>query len=243
MEWRETRGQRGWMWRQTIGRRRWPIRAVKRWKIAGPERPVTPNPTPARWRTPTPLPVTPARGNKRMAVGTPKTTRHRPVRPMPVGCGAASTLEQILAAIAGVERRMEETVARMEARMMEGMKAVVADATEWEERTIARWMVDAEEREKRMAVKLLALEGMETEMTQKARWDLKQWGDLASVMKVRRRKIGEIKRAVDEVVAGMMTRCAKHPPWLRQRRCQHGAQRREWWLALSTPLRQWREWL
>jgi len=46
--------------------------------VAEPDRPATPpSPTPARWATPTPVPVTPTRGSKRraVAVGTPRPQR------------------------------------------------------------------------------------------------------------------------------------------------------------------------
>jgi hypothetical protein len=96
------------------------------------ERATIMTPTPARWPgtpRPRPVPVTPTKGSKRMAMGTPRPTRqYRPAaRPMPAGFAAASALDQILAAIAGVERRMEEKVAALEARMMEGMGALAAD--------------------------------------------------------------------------------------------------------------------
>jgi len=102
--------------------------------VTSSERSTTPTPTPARWPSVTPVPVTPTKGNKRMAMGTPRPNRHtrpaaRPIpagfvaRLMPAGFAAASALEQILVAIAGVERKMEEKVAALEARMMEGMRA------------------------------------------------------------------------------------------------------------------------
>jgi len=74
--------------------------------------------TPARWTTPTPVPVTPTKGSKRMAVGTRRPIRHsRPARLMPVGFAAASALDQILAAIAGMERKMEEGSRRQRLRV------------------------------------------------------------------------------------------------------------------------------
>ena len=88
------------------------------------ERAATPTPTPARWAAPTPAPVTPTKGSKRMALGTPKPGRHyrsRAARPAPIGFAAQSALGQILGAVAGMEKKMEEKVARLEARMMEGM--------------------------------------------------------------------------------------------------------------------------
>jgi len=62
--------------------------------MAACEKPATP--TPAERTRATPVPVTLTKGNKRMAVGTPKVTRHRTMRLMPVGFAAASALEQIL---------------------------------------------------------------------------------------------------------------------------------------------------
>jgi len=167
--------------------------------VAGSERSTTPTPTPARWPSATPVPVTPTKGNKRMAMGTPRPNRHtRPaLRPMPAGFAAASALEQILAAIAGVEQKMEEKVTALEARMMEGMGALAADENEREARVAARLMADAEEREARLAAKLLTTEGIEREMLAKANWDIKQWTDLAQLMERRRVEIGEIKKALE----------------------------------------------
>ena len=167
--------------------------------VAGYERSMTLTPTPARWPSATPVPVTPTKGNKQMAMGTPRPNRHtRPaVRPMPTGFAAASVLEQILAAIAGVEQKMEEKVTALEVQMMEGMGALTADENEREARVAARLMVDAEEREVRLAVKLLATEGIEREMLAKVNWDIKQWTDLVQLMERRRVEIGEIKKAVE----------------------------------------------
>jgi len=156
----------------------------------------TPTPAPARWPgMPRPVPVTPTKGSKRMAMGTPRPTRqYRPVaRPMPVGFAAASALEQILAAIAGVERRMEEKVTVLEARMMEGMGALATDGE--------RLLADTEEREKRLAARLLAIDGIETELAQKAQWEIKQWTDLAELMERRRVEIGEVRKAVEGLAA------------------------------------------
>ena len=120
--------------------------------VAGPDRSTTPMPSPARWPVPTPVPVTHTRGSKQMAMamGTPRTDRHS--RP--------SALAQILAAIARVERKLEAKVQALGETMMEGMVAGVADADS-RARAI---MADAEEREKRVAVKLLATEAIETEL-------------------------------------------------------------------------------
>jgi len=75
--------------------------------VAGSERLTTTTPTPARWPSATPVPVAPTKGNKRMAMGMPRPNRHTrlAVRPMPAGFAAALALEQILAAIAGWNRR------------------------------------------------------------------------------------------------------------------------------------------
>jgi len=148
------------------------------------ERPTTstPTPTPVRWLTPTAVPVTPTKGNKRMAVGTPAPKRgRRPMRPAPIGFAAASALEQILGAVARVEKKMEEKVAALEARIVAGICARAAEV---------------EEREKRLAVRLLALNGIETELAQKGQWEIKQWTDLAALLERRRVEIREIREAV-----------------------------------------------
>jgi len=160
-------------------------------------------PTPARWgsgtrasSTPRPVPVTPTKGSKRMAVGTPRRARPRTwaaTRPMPAGFVAALALKQILAAIDGAERKMEEKVAMLEARMMEGMGARVGDENEREVRAPARLLADGEEREKRLAEKLLAIDAIETELTQKGQWELKQWEDLARVLEARIKDIQEVR--------------------------------------------------
>jgi len=165
---------------------------------ADSERSRTASPTPACWQIPTPVPVTPTKGSKRMVMGTPRPSRLR--RPvvclMPTRFAAALALEQILAAIAGLERKMEEKVSALEARMMVGMGALVAGKGEREVRMAARLIMDAEEREKRLTAKLLATEGIEREMLEKASWDIKQWTDLAELMERRRVKIGEVRKAV-----------------------------------------------
>jgi len=163
------------------------------------ERSRTTSPTPARWQILTPVLVTPTKGSKRMVIGTPQSSwLSRPVaRPMPAGFAAASPLEQILAAIAGLERKMEEKVGALEVRMMVGTGALVAGEGEREVRKAARLIMNAEEREKRLTVKLLATEGIEREMLEKASWDIKQWTDLAELMERRRVQIGEVRKAVE----------------------------------------------
>jgi len=175
------------------------------------ERATTPMPTPARWATPTSAPVTPTKGSKRMALGTPKPGRHyrsRAARPAPIGFAAQSALEQILGAVARLEKKMEEKVAGLEVRMMEGMGARAAEEEEREKRAAARLLADAEEREKRIASRLLALDAIETELAQKGQWEIKQWTDLAALLEKRRVEIREIA----EMVAGLV-RAAAIPPW------------------------------
>jgi len=118
---------------------------VKMERMAEDEGLTTPTPTPARWASETPVPVTPTKGNKRMAVGIPKATRHcLPVRPMPVGFAAASALEQMMVAIAGVERKMEERITALAARMMEGMEALAMNGKSREGRITARLLEDCD---------------------------------------------------------------------------------------------------
>jgi len=180
--------------------------------VENPDRSTTPTPTPARWGSGTsaasmlrPVPVTPTKGSKRMVVGTPRRVWPRTwaaVRLMPAGFAAASALEQILVAIAGAERRMEEKVTVLEAWMMEGLGARGADENEREVRVAAGLLADTEEREKRLAVKLLAIDAIEMELTQKGQWELKQWEDLARVLEARR-DIREVRQAVDSLASEM----------------------------------------
>jgi hypothetical protein len=137
---------------------------------------VTPTPPPAKRTTPTPVPVTPTKGTKRMAVSTPRRVRfgRHGARAVPVGFAAASALEQILAAVAEVERK--------------------ADAR------LAMAMADAEEREKRLGVKLLAMEALETDAMERGRWEIKQWQVWAKEMGERKGELREIKVTVDGVV-------------------------------------------
>ena len=180
--------------------------------VVDSERSRTPSPTPARWgstapaapkgrTTPTPVLVTPTKGSKRMALGSPKPGRHyrsRAARPAPIGFAAQSALEQILGAVAGMEKKMEEKVAGLEARMMEGMGARAAEEEEREKRVAVRLLADVEEREERIASRLLALDAIETELAQKGQWEIKQWTDLAALLEKRRVEIREIA----EMVAG-----------------------------------------
>jgi len=181
--------------------------------VVDSERSRTPSPTPTRWgstspaapkgrTTPTPVLVTPTKGSKRMAMGTPRPKRLcRPVlaRPALIGFAAASALEQILAAAARVEKKMEEKVTALEAQMMEGIGSLAAEENEREVRMAAGLLADTEQREKRLAVKLLAIDGIETELTQKGQWEIEQWKDLARLLEARRGDIGEVKRAVDNL--------------------------------------------
>jgi len=157
--------------------------------VAGPDRATTPMPTPARWPVQTPVPVNPTRGSKRMAMAmsTPRPNRH----------SWPSALAQILAAIARVERKLEAKVQALGETMMEGMVAGVADADS-RERAI---MADAEEREKRVAVKLLATEAIEMELGQKARWELGQWEKLDGLMELRREDLRKLMGTVDGIAA------------------------------------------
>jgi len=92
-------------------------------------------------------------------------------------------------------------VARWDARLVEGLAAVLGEVGEREERMVARLRADAEEREKRLEVRLLALDAIETEQAEKAKWDLKQYEDLAVMMRARREELGEVKRGVEGIAA------------------------------------------
>jgi hypothetical protein len=159
------------------------------------------SPTPARWATPTPAPTTPTKGNKRMALGTPRPPRRtaKPARPPPVGFAAAAALVQILEAVAQSEQRTEERAARREERLREALAVAAADAAAREERVLGTLLADAKAREDRLAVKLLAVEAIEDEQRLKSRWDVEQWEDMAGLMTLRREESREIKRAVDEI--------------------------------------------
>jgi len=181
--------------------------------VVDSERSRTPLPTSARWgstapaepkghTTLTPVLVMLTKGSKRMAMGTPRPNRlRRPVLtcPAPIGFAAALALKQILAAVARVEKKMEEKVAVLEVRMMEGIGSLAAEENEREVRMAVGLLVDAEQREKRLAVKLLAIDGIETELNQKGQWEIEQWKDLVWLLEARRRDIGEVKRAVDNL--------------------------------------------
>jgi len=82
--------------------------------------------------------------------------------------------------------------------MMTGMSARAAE-NEREERVVARLLADVEEREKRLAGRLLVLDGIEMELAQKGQWEIKQWTDLAALLERRRVEIKEIR----EEVAGL----------------------------------------
>ena len=204
--------------------------------IATADGPATPTP-PARWQTPTPVPVTPTtvpvtptRGNKRMVMGTPRPTRqYRPprltgtARSATVGFAAASALEQILAAIAGVERGLEERTAALEARMTEVMAAMTADADgraavaradaeERERRTRAGLLANADEREKRVTTELLSVRAIETGLARRAEWEVEQWEKLSDIMGLWREDIREVKRAVDGIAAAVAGQGADPAP-------------------------------
>jgi len=166
---------------------------------------------PAGCTRPTPVLVTLTRGSKRMAMGTPRPIRHyQPVSHL--GSAAGSVLKQILATVARVEWKMEKkarkveeaveaAVARWDARLVERLSAVLGKMVEMEERMVARLRTDAKEREKRLEVRLLALDAIETEPAQKAKWDLKQCEDLAVMMRARREELAEVKHGVEGIAA------------------------------------------
>jgi len=62
-----------------------------------------------------------------------------------------------------------------------------------------------------LAVKLLALDAVETEQVQKVKWDLKQVEDLAVLIRSGRQELREVKRRVEEIAAGMVGACVAHP--------------------------------
>ena len=76
---------------------------------------------------------------------------------------------------------------------------MVADA---DARAIAI-MADAEEREKRLAMELLSVRAIETELAQRAKCEGKQAEDLAGVMRLRWEELREVKRVVDGIAVEM----------------------------------------
>ena len=116
---------------------------------------------------------------------------------------AATALDQILAAVALVEQKMEAEAARWDARLVEGLSAVMVEAGKREEKLAARLLADAEEREKRLAMELLSIKAIETELAQRARWEEKQWEDMAGLMRLPREDTKKVKRVVDGITAGM----------------------------------------
>jgi len=174
--------------------------------VADLDRRATPSPTPARWSTQTPraVPATPSNGNKKraLAVGTPRPPRavlppRRQVGIPSQGWTSGAALGEVMASIAAAEAqlayRMEERVAALEQKMMEGMAALSEDA----EGRLRRSLADAEEREKRVTVKLLATEGIESELLQRAQCENGRWEELGERLRDRKREIGAIKKVVD----------------------------------------------
>ena len=98
-------------------------------------------------------------------------------------------------------RQAEEAAARWDVRLVEGLAAVVLEVGGSEERMVARVMADTEEREKRMAVRLLATEAIEKELAQRALWEEKQWKDMGGLMRLRREDIREVKQTVEGIAA------------------------------------------
>jgi len=85
--------------------------------------------------------------------------------------------------------------------LVEGLSAVLGKVGEMKERMVATLRADAEEREKRLEVRLLALDAIEMEQMQKAKWDLKQCEELAVMIRSRREELGEVKHVVEGIVA------------------------------------------
>jgi len=114
---------------------------------------------------------------------------------------------------------MEERVIALEGRMMEGMAALAADADARAarmkvevERLEVGLRADAGEKEVRLMAKLLAVDAVEQELAEKAKWEVKQWEDLAGLMRLRWEDIKEVKQAVDAIGAELGGRCTTRPP-------------------------------
>jgi len=148
----------------------------------------TPTPMPARWGTPTPVPVTPSYGNKKgaLAAGTSKSARALPPPRRLVGIPAHSWsngagLAEILAAIvlaekcmeareAGMEKLMEERAAEREEKAVERERwAGVRERMVWEREAHLTERVEA--MEKRVVEGLMALS---MDMGTKDQWDQAQ---------------------------------------------------------------------
>ena len=166
--------------------------------VADSDGSTTPTP-PTRWPTPTPVPVMPTRGSKHMAMamGTPRPASWYRLAAPPAFSGMAvtSVVEQVLAAIAGMERKLEEKVAALEGRMMEGMAAMTADT----DGRAAGVLADAEEREKQLATKFLATEAIEGELGQRARWEIGRWEKLDGLMELRREDLRKVMGTVNGI--------------------------------------------
>jgi len=116
-----------------------------------------------------------------------------------------------MAAIAAAEARlvyrMEERVAALERKMVEGMAALSADV----EGRLQRSLADAEEREKRVAVKLLATEGIESELLQRAQCENQRWEELGERLRERKKEIGAVKKVVDRLAQRLGDARVSHP--------------------------------
>jgi len=147
--------------------------------MVSPDRLATPTSTPA-WGSMAPVPsavhavlipvpVIPTRGSKRMAMGALRPIRHYQLVVHP-GPTAKSVLKQILTAMARTEQNlMEGYVVALKGRMMEWMVTTLANTNEG----LVRLLADVEVREKRLMVKLLAMDSIKLELTQKAKWEIK----------------------------------------------------------------------
>ena len=111
-------------------------------------------------------------------------------------------------------------MATLEVRMMEGMGALAVDTKERGRQLTARLLADREEREARLSVKLLTMDGIETELTQKGQCEQKQWEDLAGLMRLRQEDTRAVKQAVDNITAERRRRRR-----VRERQCRSQCQR------------------
>jgi hypothetical protein len=163
------------------------------------------SPTPSQKRTPAPRPVTPTRGRKRMAIGTPAPARR--YGPPRLGEFAQSALEVIEARLNSKLASLLIDAEAREKRLNErldglaiGWETAVAGLSE----KLAQSREAMETAENRAQERALAvgeqLEEMKKKIAARNDWEEQQWGELGTQLQWEEKELREIKQGVDSLV-------------------------------------------
>jgi hypothetical protein len=153
-------------------------------------------PTPSQKRPPVPRPVTPSKGRKRMAVGTPAQVRRvGPPRNSNLGWSAVAQLQETIASLEGRLNGKMATLAigweAAEARLSEKLAKIQEGMETAEARAQGRAEVFGEK-----------LEEIKKGIIAREDWEEQQWGALGLQMREEEGEMKEIKQGIDSLIQG-----------------------------------------